>query len=54
MKNPRNCIPDPDGSGYLKYDPYSGEYEKLLKVEAQKRIELMEQIIKSREGKERK
>jgi hypothetical protein len=70
----KNCIPDPEKSGYLKYDlgrwkkdPKTGEifkwnddpnfvsdYEKLLKQEAQKRIELMKQIIKSREVKENK
>jgi hypothetical protein len=44
-------IPDPDRPGKMKYNPdYSGitEYEKLVRQEAQKRIEIMTQIMKSR------
>jgi len=42
----RGCVQDPDRPECMKYD--KEEYLKLLKQEAQKRIELMLQIMKSR------
>ena len=42
----RGYVPDPDRPGWMKYD--REEYLKILKQEAQKRIELMLQIMKSR------
>jgi hypothetical protein len=42
----RGYVPDPDRPGWMKYD--DEEYLKILKQEAQKRIELMLQIMKSR------
>jgi hypothetical protein len=44
-------IPDPDRPGKMKYNyDYSGltEYDKLVREEAQKRIELMIGVLKSR------
>ena len=47
MSNSANWeVPDPDRPGQWKYD--NEEYLKILKQEAQKRIELMLQIMKSR------
>lgn len=46
----RGYVPNPDKEGWLKYDKEA--YKKLLKSEAQKRIEIMEDIIKSREVKQ--
>ena len=42
----RSFVPDPDMPGQWKYD--NEEYLKILKQEAQKRIELMLQIMRSR------
>ena len=42
----RGFVPDPDRPGWMKYD--KEEYLKILKQEAQNRIELMQQIMKSR------
>ena len=42
----RGRVPDPDRPEWMKFD--KEEYLKLLKQEAQKRIELMLQIMKSR------
>jgi integrase len=46
----RGYVPDPEKPGWLKYNKEA--YIELLKSEAQKRIELMQQIIKSHQGKE--
>ena len=40
-------IPDPDNPGKMKYN-HDNEYKKLLEQEAQKRIEIMVKIMKSR------
>ena len=42
----RGVVPDPDRPGQWKYD--REEYLKILKQEAQKRIEIMLKIMKSR------
>ena len=42
----RGFVPDPDRPGWKKYD--KEEYLKILKQEAQKRIELILKIMKSR------
>ena len=42
----RGFVPDPDKPGWMKHD--KEEYIKLRKQEAQKRQELMQQIIESR------
>jgi hypothetical protein len=42
----RGFVPDPDRPGWKKYD--KEEYLKILKEEAQNRIELMLKIMKSR------
>ena len=42
----RGFVPDPDRPGWMKYD--REEYLKILKQEAQNRIELMLHIMKSR------
>ncbi|HET7345408.1 MAG TPA: hypothetical protein VFJ05_06020 [Nitrososphaeraceae archaeon] len=43
-------IPDPGKPGWLKYDRSERrqEYKKLLNQEAQKRVELMIEIMRSR------
>lgn len=43
----RGYVPDPSRLGWMKYD--KKEYLRLLKLEAQKRQEFMEQIINSRQ-----
>jgi hypothetical protein len=43
----QNFVPDPDKAEWLKYD--EKEYKKILKQEAQKRREIMQQIIDSRD-----
>jgi hypothetical protein len=42
----RGCVPDPEKPGWLKYD--REEHIKIRQEEAQKRIELMIEIMKSR------
>jgi hypothetical protein len=42
----RGYVPDPDKPGWLKYD--KEEYIKIIQKEAQKRIEVMIEIINSR------
>jgi hypothetical protein len=39
-------VPDPDKPGWLKYD--EEKYIKILKQEAQKRQQVMQQIIETR------
>ena len=47
LKYASQCIPDPGNPGKMKYNP-DNEYKKLLEQEAQKRIEIMVKIMKSR------
>lgn len=42
----RGYVPDPDKHGWFKYD--KEEYIKIIQQEAQKRIEVMIEIINSR------
>jgi len=46
----RGYLPDPDKPGWLKYDrsKHHQNYKKLLEEEAQKRMQLMIEIMKSR------
>jgi len=44
-------VPDPNKKGHMKYD-YSGkEYAALMKIESQKRRELMKRLIEERQSK---
>jgi hypothetical protein len=47
----KGYVDDPDKQGWLKYD--REKYKDLLKYEAVKRQDMMQEIIKSRRGKEK-
>ena len=46
LRSSRGLVPDPEKPGWLKYDKEA--YIKIIKQEAQKRQQVMRQIIETR------